>query len=134
MEITDYLDITNDINSEEIYQIYKELREQTVRWLDSTEFNLARLNEKVLKRLKEKRKNLNLEEVGIIKNEAIKEDDLKVGDLVIIDLDHMFWDFEEEKMNNARMELNEILIDKEQYYDEKYRKEKEEQLVLTKKM
>ena len=131
VEVTDYLECFNDADYDEIYEVYKELRDQGIRWLDPTRVNITRVNKKVSNSIKAKRQVLKLKDIGIIENEDKIEEELGLGEYVIIDLDHMFWDYELDKIDKARMDLNEDIMGTEDLYDIKYRREKE---ALRKKM
>ena len=85
IEITEYVD-TNDITDDDVYQVYKELREQGLVWTDCKRSNLGRL-----------RKDNKIYFDGITsvsKNSTGYLDDndeiLKKGELVIIDNDYIF--------------------------------------------
>ncbi len=87
IEITDFIDGKSNFSTEEIYEVYKELRDQGVVWLDPTKDNLKRIDEENLK--KQEKKSNNRDKYPFIKNRKFRNRQLRTNDLVIIDLDHM---------------------------------------------
>ncbi len=87
IEITDFIDGKSNFSTEEIYEVYKELRDQGVVWLDPTKDNLKRIDEETLK--KQEKKSESRDRFPFMKNRRFINKPLKTNDLVIIDLDHM---------------------------------------------
>jgi len=122
IEITDYVPCYKDATDDEAYAIYEELRNQGVVWLDPTNNNLARLTKRAAEHI-----NSSIEDkasLGIRSNPNSKRIPLKEGDLIIIDLDHMFFDYEKDKIEKATNELNELLVYKNERYDKLYTESK----------
>ena len=132
VEVTDYLETTKDISEEEAYQVYKELRDMGIVWIDPYEHNLARVTEIVLNNIKERRKKGNIK--GVIPNDNSSFwDELKVGDLVIIDLDHMFYENEPEIIEYEIEKLSEATKGRVEKFNNRYLREKNIQALSKKK-
>ena len=128
MEITDYLEPAKDVSFEEIYSVYKELRDQGIIWLAPNEENLARVDKKTLENNKRKKK----EGIGLLKNYNYLDKDLEVGDLLIIDLDHMVYENDVEKIRDIEFDLDGALLERRHYFEERYNN-KTKRLVKTNK-
>ena len=128
VEITDYLEPAKDISFEEIYSVYKELRDQGIIWLAPNEENLARVDKKTLENNKRKKK----EGIGLLKNYNYLDKDLEVGDLLIIDLDHMVYENDVEKIRDIEFDLDGALLERRHYFEERYNN-KTKRLVKTNK-
>lgn len=122
VEITDYCD-TKKISQEDLYLIYEELRNQGVMWFDPFERNIGIINNNLIKEQYKRRNNLN--NLGIISNPNKSDTILKDGDYVIIDLDHLVFDYDEEKINKLRNKLDEETEQRLYYFEKRYKKEKE---------
>ena len=132
VEVTDYLETTKDISEEEAYQVYKELRDMGIVWIDPYEHNLARVTENVLNNIKERRKKGNIK--GVTPNGSSSFwDELKVGDLVIIDLDHMFYEHETETIEYEIEKLSEATKGRVEKFNNRYLREKNIQVLSKKK-
>lgn len=117
IEVTDYLEPTKDIYESDLYDIYSELRDQGIIWIDIKKNNLARLDKKTIEKQNIKRNDkLN----GIINNPNYIERDLKEDDLVIIDLDHIIFDYEKEKLDYILNNLDEELVVINKIFSERY--------------
>ena len=92
-EITDYVNVECDkFTRDELYDVYKNLREQGIIWLDPGEDNLGRMNKKTFDN-HESKKYL-LKQNGFLKNPNYIKNDLNIGDVVIIDLDYLIYEDE----------------------------------------
>ncbi len=87
-------------------------------WLDPTTCNLSRISKEVLNNNIKKRLDDNLP--GIIKNPDSDINTLEENDIVIIDLDHIFYEHEIDKMNAARNDFSEYLLGILDLYEKKY--------------
>ncbi len=121
VEIADYIENDDKISYEDIYGIYKELRDQGVIWLDSSEENLRRLSKKNAIDNNNRRKNIN--GLGIIPNPNSNIRELYEGDLIIIDLDHMLFDYEEDKIAMIKSNLHEIALSRGEMFNKRYNEE-----------
>ena len=121
VEITDYLSDKDNIGDEDVYNVYKDLRNQGLIWLDPTVKNLARLSKKAL--LNQYINKKNIDNLDIIENPNYIEPNLSIGDLVIIDLDHIIFDFDIEKKKKIESSLNEFVVGKIKKYEARYEKE-----------
>ena len=127
IEITDYVPCGKDANDDEVYAIYKELRDQGVIWIDPTCNNLARLTKRAADHINSC--NDDKASLGIMHNPNKKRIPLKEGDLIIIDLDHIFFDYEDDKIKKATDELNDMLVYKNERYAKQYAEGKEKEKV-----
>ena len=75
-------------DKEKLYQVYKELRDDGILWLDPKAMNLGRLNSPNIAHFNtDPPFHVENESVGIIKSGSEKAETLQKGDLVIIDSD-----------------------------------------------
>lgn len=136
IEISEYIKRDDlDLEEDEIYQVYKELRNDRIIWADAREANLGRLEKDNIAYFNTEL-NVRNESVGYIPK-TIKEDKpLQEGDLVIIDTDLLFGEeeFSEEFLENMDINLYYYQKFEGRYQNEKRkeklqnRKEKEEAL------
>ena len=122
IEITDYVDGKSNFSKDEVYSIYKELREQGIVWLDPTKDNLRRIDNETLK--KQEIKSLNRDKYPFIKNRKFVNRPLKTNDLIIIDLDHLVE--EDDRPNICRVNdyLREDILTDRENYEKRYLLEK----------
>ena len=114
IEITDFIDGNSNFSKEEVYSVYKELRDQGIVWLDPTKDNLKRIDSETLK--KQEIKSLNRDKYPFKKNRRFINRQLKTNDLIIIDLDHLVE--EDDRPNICRVNdylREDILADRENY-------------------
>lgn len=117
IEVTDYCE-PKKVELEDLYLIYEELRDQNVMWLDPSNKNIGILTEDLAKKQQEKRKNIiNLD---IFENPSIKNNSLKAGDYVIIDLDHMVFDNDLANIYRLKNILNEEMEQRLDYFERRY--------------
>lgn len=123
IEINDYVKDVRTATIEEVYKVYKELRNQGIVWMDPWFSNLGRLDSRVIKSQKEKAKNRrNLP--FIVENRKFKYRELKFHDYVIVDLDH-FVD-EDDKKTIKWLEsgvMDEFRIEARKDFEHRYRLE-----------
>ena len=113
IEITEKVD-TDNITKEDVYQIYKELRDQGLIWTDCKEDNLGRLlkDNKVYFR--------GIDKVDKVATGYLNDIDeiLKKGDLVIIDNDYIY--NEEDYFKNNYLAPSEYFDEFEKRYRSEY--------------
>lgn len=117
LEITQYVD-TNNITNEDVYQIYQELREQNIYWLDPKPENLGRLT-------KENRIYYpGITSVDILSTGYKTKDDtiLPPGELIILDNDYIFT---EEEL----IKLNLLKVIKNNKYERRYQESKKNKVI-----
>lgn len=115
IEITEKANITG-ITEEDLYIIYRELRENGYYWFDCREANLGRL----IKKNKIYFKELNpVKEAINYKTE--NNDELDKNELVIIDNDYIFT---EEEFYSLPQKTRETYMDSISEYEQKYQEEK----------
>lgn len=77
-----------DLQVEKLYQLYKELREAGIIWLDARFSNVGKLRRKNIPKLNGEEMNVDPVAVGVDKE--VKERILEAGDWVIIDTDFIY--------------------------------------------
>lgn len=122
IEITDYIKGNSDFTKEEIYEVYKELRDQGIVWMDPSKDNLKRIDERNIKLQKEKSKNRNI--YPFIKNRRIINKPLKLNDLVIVDLDHLVDEEDKGRIYEISEYLREDILKARDNYEKRYLLEK----------
>lgn len=122
IEITDYIKGNSDFTKEEIYEVYKELRNQGIVWMDPSKDNLKRIDERNIKLQKEKSKNRNI--YPFIKNRRIINKPLKLNDLVIVDLDHLVDEEDKGRIYEISEYLREDILTTRENYEKRYLLEK----------
>lgn len=124
IEINDYVKDVRSATIEEVYKVYKELREQGIVWMDPWFSNLGRLDSRVIESQKEKAKNRgNLP--FIIGNRKFKYRELKYNDYVIVDLDHFVDEDDKKTIKWLESEvLDEFRIEARKDFEHRYRLEK----------
>ena len=122
VEITDYLDDVGDASFEEIYEVYEELREQGILWLDANENNLARINQKSLENNRIRRAYVS--NLDLLPNPHFNTKELSVGDLVIIDLDHIVYDTDLDQIERIQWDLSEVVSSHNDVLNMTYQKRK----------
>ena len=97
VEVNEKVDTKTEITEEELYQLYKKIRELGLIWLDVGYRNVGRLiqDNKI-----HWEKNLNPSNEAIGLSEYIGKEELKKGDIVIIDNDYIFREHEIDKVKN----------------------------------
>lgn len=130
-EVTSYVDINfseEERDEEKLYEIYKELRDSGIVWLDAKWSNVGKLLDENKTTWKGKDVKIAPNSVGF--SESYKGEPLKKGELVVIDLDFLFGEYDPT--------LEEL---KEEYsseyslrFDVRYRREKkQEEAIKVKK-
>ena len=88
IEIQDGVDLSETISKEELYYIYKELREDGIIWSDAKIGNIGKLRRDNVPTLEGERMDVAPNSVGFI-NEK-NDSELSTGDWVIIDSDFVY--------------------------------------------
>ena len=102
IEINDYISNIGKITTEDVYSVYKDIRDEGLIWLDPGKDNIAKVSDEILYKIN-LRKN-NLTNKGIIKNNNhIPEQ----KNILLIDLDHIIFENDEEKIEKIRKNLSE---------------------------
>ena len=118
IEIAEYTESDKSITDEDVYQIYKELRDDGIIWLDAKASNLGRLTKDNVINYSEPL-HVDSSSVGLIDAEK-KEPPLPKGELVIIDTDLLFRE-EDFDINSLGMFIN---LDLYYKFETRYQKEK----------
>jgi len=127
IEISEYLDSGRRITEEDVYLVFKELRDDGILWFDPTPDNLGRLKKNNIIHFKSPL-NIENDSVGFLPSESKNNQVLSKGDLIIIDLDFLFKENDYENINRARkvIELDNFYKYELRYQKEKSKNEKEE--------
>ena len=104
IEITDYCPLKN-ASYGDLCILYSALRDEGVTWVDPNHLNVGVINNRLIVKQIDRRKNIK--ELGIISNPLMEEVNLKEGDLVIIDVDHLVFDEEKDRIKELKNLLNE---------------------------
>jgi hypothetical protein len=113
-EITERVDTSTKPSKEELYQLFKNLRNLNLIWTDIKEINVGRLKRENIIHWRE---NLNLTEEVLGLDTKRGETILKDGDLVILDADFIY----DENDPNINYSNNKALYNE---FEERYQKEK----------
>lgn len=119
LEVTERVDTDNSPTKEELYQLFKKLRNLKLVWTDIKGINVGRLKRENIIHWRE---NLNPTEEMLSLENRRGEDILKEGDLVILDADFIY----DENDPNINYINNKDLYDE---FEERYQKEKKQLLV-----
>ena len=126
-EVTSYVDINfseEERDEEKLYEIYKELRDSGIIWLDAKWSNVGKLlNEN---RTTWKGKNVEVAPKSVGFSEEYKGNPLKKGELVVIDLDFLF----SENDPNLKQLKEEYSSKYSLKFDIRYRREKNQRKTI----
>lgn len=114
IEIQDGVDLSETISKEELYYIYKELREDGIIWSDAKIGNIGKLRRDNVPTLEGERMDVAPNSVGFINGK--NDSELSTGDWVIIDSDFVY----REDDPNLDWAVNSYL----QEFEQKYQSEK----------
>ena len=126
-EVTSYVDINfseEERDEEKLYEIYKELRDSGIVWLDAKWSNVGKLLNENKTTWKGKEVEVAPNSVGF--SEAYKGDPLKKGELVVIDLDFLF----SENDPNLKQLKEEYSSEYSLKFDIRYRREKNQRKTI----
>lgn len=118
IEVSERVDMDSDITNEELYMVYKELRDDNILWTDIKKDNVGRLL-RSNKRYFSKELADDKKVRGFIRDFASDSDCLGVGEVVIVDIDHIY-DLNTCDIEDIDFSWNELAIS----FDERYQKEK----------
>lgn len=122
------VDVDIDITDEELLEVYKDLREDGIRWLDVKKENLGRLRKDNLQYEIGYNVPCPLELLGFV-DSGVEKRTLKAGDLVVIDLDYLYKDGKADDRDFVSEKVPQCIRD----YEAEYMRRKEEQKKLTRK-
>ncbi len=123
IEINDYVKNARTASIEDVYKVYKELREQGIVWMDPWFSNLGTLDSSVIESQREKAKNK--ENMPFIKeNRRFKHKELKSNDYVIIDLDHFVDENDTKGIKRISNIVDEFRLDAREEFEKRYLLEK----------
>lgn len=88
VEISDKVRSFHSSDENELYEIYKELRDSGIIWTDVRDDNVGILDKKNIPNLNGENWNVAPNSVGFVSN--VETEPLDIGDLVIIDTDYIF--------------------------------------------
>ena len=128
-EITDYVNVECDkFTRDELYDVYKNLREQGIIWLDPGEDNLGRMNKKTCE--SHESKKYLLKQNGFLKNPNYIKNELNVGDVVIIDLDYLIYEeeleYDKEKIRDITRTMEIYRFTTRENLEKRYQEEKQQ--------
>ena len=127
IEINDYINSIDSITNEDVYTVYKDIRDEGLIWLDPGKENIAKVSNDILSKINLRRKNLT--DKGIIKNNNhIPE----TKDILLIDLDHIVFENDLEKIEKIRRNLSEGRNATLDRLENRYSKETKKAKVLKK--
>jgi len=127
IEINDYVKDVRSASNEKVYEVYKELREQGIIWMDPWFLNLGKLDRATLESQREKEKHKS-KMPFLVENRKIKQRELKTGDYVIIDLDHLVDETNKEEIKRVSKNLDEMRIEVRKEYEKRYILEKKKDI------
>lgn len=116
VEVTDYINENSNISYNEIYEVYKELRDQGIVWLDPGARNCKRLTKDYVEKYNKKICNSDYIEENLENNQELKE-----GDIYIIDLDHLVHEEDLEQIKKIESNLSYETYQTEKNFDNKYK-------------
>ena len=125
IEVTDEVDTSrealNKITDDDLYRIYKELRDDGIAWGDPKKDNLGLLKRKNVPTFNGKPFYVNSKSLGFI-GELQGVEALEKGDIVIVDTDFLYREEQKNKKGNSN---SPILYFEKRYQKEKRNKEQE---------
>lgn len=117
------VDVDVEITDEEMLEVYKELREDGIRWLDIKKENLGRLRKDNLQYEIGSNVPTPLEYLGF-EESGVEKRTLKKGDLVIIDLDYIYQNGKADELDFVSENVPQCIIDYEREYMRRKNEEK----------
>lgn len=118
IDVSERVDMESDITEEELYTVYKELRDDNILWTDIKKENVGRL-------LRPNRMHFskNLSDDKRVKGFTTELDSdadcLEVGEVVIVDKDHIY-DLNTRNIEDIDIPLNSLAVS----FEERYEREK----------
>lgn len=123
IEITDCVKDVGTASIESVYEIYRELREQGVIWMDPWFLNLGKLDKNALESQNEKAKHKN-KMPFLVENRKFKHRELRSNDFVIIDLDHLIDETNKEEIRRISKNMDEMRVEARKDFEKRYLLEK----------
>lgn len=123
IEITDHAKDVGTASIEDTYEVYRDLREQGIIWMDPWFLNLGKLDRATLESQREKEKYKS-EMPFLVENRKFKQRELKTNDYVIIDLDHLVDETNKEEIKRVSKNLDEMRIEAREGFEKRYLLEK----------
>ena len=123
VELSDTQKARYNTVAKDTYEVYRDLREQGIVWLDPWFLNLGRLDRTALESQKEKAKHKN-EMPFLVENRQFKQRELKSSDYVIIDLDHFAFEDDKETIKIVSEHMDEMRIEARKEFEKRYLLEK----------
>ncbi len=123
IEITDCVKDVGTASIESVYEIYRELREQGVIWMDPWFLNLGKLDKNALESQNEKAKHTN-KMPFLVENRKFKHRELRSNDFVIIDLDHLIDETNKEEIRRISKNMDEMRVEARKDFEKRYLLEK----------
>ena len=127
IEINDYVEGVGDVSEDELYEVYKDLREQGIVWMDPWFNNLGRLNETTLESIEQKLKNRS-DLPFIVKNRKFIHRQLKINDPIIIDLDFFVDENDKEEIERTTYDVNDLRLYTRKTFEKRYILEKKKDI------
>jgi len=127
VEVTDYISEIGNITDDEIYEVYKDIRNEGLIWLDPGKENLARVSSDILYKMNQRRKDLT--DKGIIDN---NKHVVELKDILLIDLDHIVFENDDDNIERIRRKLSEPRLAMLDRLEIKYCNEMNKNLVFKK--
>ncbi len=127
VEITDYVNSIGKITDEELYDVYRDIRNEGLVWLDPGKENLARISSDILYKMHNRRKDLTNK--GIIKNDKHVTE---LKDILLIDLDHVVFEDDDDNIERIRKKLSEVRLSMLDRLEIRYCNEMKKSLVFKK--
>ena len=122
IEITDHAYV-GTASFEDTYEVYRDLRDQGIIWLDPWFLNLGRLDRTALESQNEKAKHKS-EMPFLVENRKFKHRELKSSDYVIIDLDHFAFEDDKKTIKTVSEHMDEMRIEARKEFEKRYLLEK----------
>lgn len=129
VEVTDYVVGIGDATYEEMYEVYKDIRDEGLIWIDPAKENLARVSSDILYKNNQRRKDLTNK--GIVNNPKHVPE---IKDILVIDLDHITTEDDDYTIEKVRDKLSTerlVILDS---FEERYRKETNKGITFKKSM
>ena len=116
VEIQELVDPPGEVSDDELYEIYKELREDGIIWTDVKIPNIGRLKSNNIPTLNGREMDVAPNSVGFVNGK--NKDNLAAGDLVVIDLDFIY----------REDDPNKEWIGHSEMFEKRYQQEKAEEV------
>ena len=129
VEVTDFVPSIGNVTDEELYEVYKDVRELGLIWMDAGKDNLAKVSSDILTANYKRRKDLT--DKGIIKNPNLV---YEINDVLIIDLDHIYKDDDEYNIERIREKQTDVRRSTIEKLENRYNEETSKGITFKKAM